>query len=55
MRGFKIAKCDSLRQKHRDPRYPPIAFTDHGALMAANILHSPHAVAMSVYVTQSTW
>jgi hypothetical protein len=28
----------------------PYAFTEHGALMAANILNSPRAVAMSVYV-----
>ena len=28
-------------QKHRDPRYPPVAFTEHGAIMAANILNSP--------------
>jgi hypothetical protein len=27
-----------------------VAFTEHGALMAANILNSPRAVAMSVYV-----
>lgn len=27
----------------------PFAFTEHGALMAANILNSPRAVAMSVY------
>ena len=29
----------------------PYAFTEHGALMAANILNSPRAVAMSVYVS----
>jgi hypothetical protein len=40
-------------QKHRDPRYLPIAFTEHGALMAANILNSPRAVAMSVYVIRA--
>ena len=34
----------------RNIRYLPVAFTEHGALMAANILHSPRAVAMSVYV-----
>ena len=28
----------------------PWAFTEHGALMAATILNSPRAVAMSVYV-----
>jgi len=25
-------------QKHRDPRFPPYAFTAHGAIMAASIL-----------------
>jgi hypothetical protein len=25
-------------QKHRDPRYLPYAFTEHGAIMAANVL-----------------
>ena len=34
-------------------RYPPYAFTEHGALMAANILNSPRAVAMSVYVIRA--
>lgn len=34
-------------------RYPPYAFTEHGALMAANILNSPRAVAMSVYVNHT--
>jgi len=29
------------------------AFTEHGALMAANILESPRAVAMSVYVIRA--
>ena len=28
-------------QKHRDPRFPPYAFTEHGAIMAATILNSP--------------
>jgi hypothetical protein len=31
-------------QKHRDPRLRPYAFTEHGALMAANVLNSPEAV-----------
>ena len=37
----------------RNIRYLPIAFTEHGALMAANILNSPQAVAMSVYVIRA--
>jgi hypothetical protein len=27
-------------QKHRDPRFLPYAFTEHGALMVANVLNS---------------
>jgi hypothetical protein len=34
-------------------KYLPLAFTEHGALMAANILNSPRAVAMSVYVIRA--
>lgn len=40
-------------QKHRDPRYHPWAFTEHGALMAANVLRSRRAVQMSVYVIRA--
>jgi ORF6N domain len=40
-------------QKHRDPRFPPYAFTEHGAIMASMILNSPHAVQMSVYVVRA--
>jgi len=34
-------------------KYRPYAFTEHGALMAANILNSPEAVKMSVYVVRA--
>ena len=37
----------------RNIRHLPYAFTEHGALMAANILKSPRAVAMSVYVIRA--
>jgi len=40
-------------QKHRDPRFPPYAFTEHGAIMAATILNSPRAIEMSVYVVRA--
>jgi hypothetical protein len=29
------------------------AFTEHGAIMAANVLNSPQAVAMSVYIVRA--
>jgi hypothetical protein len=34
-------------------RYRPFAFTEHGAIQAANVLNSPHAVAMGVYVVRA--
>jgi hypothetical protein len=40
-------------QRHRDPRSRPYAFTEHGAIMAANILNSPQAVQMSVFVVRA--
>jgi hypothetical protein len=40
-------------QKHRDPRFLPCAFTEHGAIMAANVLNSPQAVRMSVFVVRT--
>jgi hypothetical protein len=38
---------------HRGRRYLPWAFTEHGALMAANILRSDRAVQMSVFVVRA--
>ncbi len=35
------------------PKYLPIAFTEHGALMAANLLKSPEAARMSVFVVRA--
>src|SRR5437773_3459847 len=40
-------------QKHRDPRFLPYAFTEHGAIMAANVLNSRRAVQMSVFVVRA--
>ena len=34
-------------------RYQPYAFTEHGALMAANVLRSPRAVEMSLFVVRA--
>lgn len=40
-------------QKHRDPRFLPYAFTEHGAVQAANILNSDAATDMSVQVVRA--
>ena len=37
----------------RNIRHRPLAFTEHGAIMAATILNSPEAVAMSVFVVRA--
>lgn len=40
-------------RKHRGAAYRPWAFTEHGALMAANILRSRQAIEMSVFVIRA--
>jgi len=52
-----IDKKDNWSQfvtsSHGGKRYLPWVFTEHGALMAANILRSAHAVQMSVFVIRA--
>ena len=40
-------------QKHGGRRYPPYAFTEHGAIMAATVLNSKRAIEMSVFVVRA--
>jgi hypothetical protein len=51
--GFNRSHFATGSQKHRDPRLRPYAFTEHGALQAANILNSPDAIRMSVFVIRA--
>ena len=39
--------------KQRNKSNPPYAFTEHGAVMLASVLHSPSAVQMSVMITRA--
>jgi len=54
-----ILDAPSLRSQNvtlkrgRHAKYPPYGFSEHGAIMAANVLNSPEAVAMSVYVVRA--
>jgi len=43
----------SRSYSHGGRRTLPMAFTEHGAVMAANILNSPRAVQMSVFVVRA--
>ncbi len=40
-------------QKHRDPRYLPYVFTEHGAVMLASVLNSPIAIQASIQVVRA--
>ncbi len=41
------------QRPHGGRRKLPWAFTEHGAIMAATILRSPRAVAMSIYIVRA--
>ena len=47
-----ITNCDHLRALKFSPAMP-LAFTEHGALMAANVLNSPQAIQMSLFVIRA--
>ncbi|MBA2585989.1 MAG: ORF6N domain-containing protein [Chthoniobacterales bacterium] len=46
-------RSQNVTASKRNIRYRPYAFTEHGALQAANILNSPRAVQMSVFVIRA--
>ncbi len=47
-----VTNCDHLG-RIKFSKTCPYAFTEHGALMAANVLNSPEAVKMSVHVVRA--
>src|SRR6266853_2465780 len=47
----QFATLKSGRGQHR--KYLPYAFTEHGAIMAANVLNSPQAAQLSVFVVRA--
>ena len=47
-----VTHCDHLARL-KFSRTLPMAFTEHGAIMAATVLNSPQAVAMSVFVVRA--
>jgi hypothetical protein len=51
-KGEVVANCDHLNRLKFSPALPR-AFTEHGAIMAANVLNSPKAVQMSVFVVRA--
>jgi hypothetical protein len=51
--GLNRSQFATGSQRHRDPRFSPYAFTEHGALMVANVLRSKRAIQMSVFVVRA--
>ena len=51
--GLNWSRLVTSSKKHRGATYRPWAFTEHGAIMAATVLNSPEAVAMSVFVVRA--
>ena len=47
----QFATLKAGRGEHR--KYLPLAFTEHGAIMAATILNTPRATEISVYVVRA--
>jgi len=47
-----VANCDHL-QKLKFSKVLPYAFTEHGAIQAANVLASPQAVEMGIFVVRA--
>jgi phage regulator Rha-like protein len=44
---------NAILKRGQHIKFPPYAFTEHGAIMAAMVLSSPEALAMSVYVVRA--
>jgi len=44
---------NAILKRGQHIKFPPYAFTEHGAIMAAMVLSSPEALAMSVYVIRA--
>jgi hypothetical protein len=50
---FKNLRSQIVTSSWGGTRYLPMAFTEHGAIMAANTLNTPRAIEMSVFVVRA--
>ena len=50
---LQFATSSSKGSGHGGRRYAPLAFTEHGAIMASMVLGSPRATALSVHVVRA--
>ena len=47
-----VTNCDHL-EKLKYSTVTPLVFTEHGALMAANVLNSPRAIELGLYIVRA--
>ncbi|MDE2188326.1 MAG: ORF6N domain-containing protein [Patescibacteria group bacterium] len=50
---FNRSQIATGSQKHRDPRFLPYVFTEHGVAMLSAVLRSERAIEMSVYIVRA--
>ncbi len=50
---YESLRSQNVTSNRGGRRYLPLVFTEHGAIMAASVLNSDRAVAMSVYVVRA--
>jgi hypothetical protein len=50
---YRLRSQNATLKRGQHLKYLPFAFTEHGAIMAATVLNSPQAVAMSVFVVRA--
>ena len=48
-----IRSQNATLERGRHAKYPPYAFTEHGAMMAASVPNAPRAMEVSVYVIRA--
>ena len=52
-KALKSQIATSTSGSGRHSKYTTYAFTEHGAIQAANVVNSSHAIAMSIYVVRA--
>lgn len=51
--AFNRSQFVTGSQKHRDPRYPPYAFTEHGVAMLSGVLNSERAIEVNILIVRA--
>lgn len=49
----RLRSQNVILKRGQHPKYRPLAFTEHGAIMAATVLNSARAIQMSVFVVRA--